>query len=152
MINSKNEIFSQLATSMIKAQNEFKSFLRNKFKEHHVDLTFEMLQVLTHLWEKDGVNQQELANLLHKDKASLTYLLDNLSKRGLIKRTEDAADRRNKIVTLLPDAIKMRNLLRPWVDEMYVVAGKDIPVQQLKNAILIYEKMVENFDATKEFS
>ncbi|MEP6628010.1 MAG: hypothetical protein ABJA32_08510, partial [Ginsengibacter sp.] len=72
MTNSKNEVFSQLAAATIKAQSEFKSFLRNKFKEHQIDLTFEMLQVLTHLWEKDGVNQQELANLLHKDKASLT--------------------------------------------------------------------------------
>jgi DNA-binding MarR family transcriptional regulator len=104
-----------------------------------------MLQVLTHLWEKDGVNQQELANLLHKDKASLTYLIDNLSKRGLVKRTEDVDDRRNKIITLQPEAIRLRNVLRPWVDEMYAIAGKDIPVQQLKEATLMNEKMVENF-------
>ena len=150
MTNSKNEVFSQLAAATIKAQSEFKSFLRNKFKEHQIDLTFEMLQVLTHLWEKDGVNQQELANLLHKDKASLTYLIDNLSKRGLVKRTEDADDRRNKIITLLPEAIRLRHVLRPWVDEMYAIAGKDISVQQLKDATLMNEKMVENFVKIKK--
>lgn len=150
MSHSKNEIFSQFATATIKAQSEFKSFLRGKFKEHQIDLTFEMLQVLTHLWEKDGVNQQELANLLHKDKASLTYLIDNLSKRGLVKRTEDADDRRNKIITLQPEAIRMKNVLRPWVDEMYGIAGKNIPVQQLKEGILMYGKMVENFEKMRE--
>ncbi len=78
-----------LMVAMKKAHQEMKLFMRGKFREHNIDLTFEMLQVLMHLWEREGVNQQELADLLLKDKASLTYLIDNLSKRKLVRRTAD---------------------------------------------------------------
>src|ERR1043166_8269350 len=101
MPNTKNDILSAFTSAMVMAQSEFKVFIRNKLKASSIDLTFEMLQVLLLLWKKDDVNQQELANLLHKDKASLTYLIDNLSKRKLVRRSEDPDDRRNKRITLM---------------------------------------------------
>jgi DNA-binding MarR family transcriptional regulator len=147
---TKNNTFSAFTTAMNKAQMEFKSFLRNKFKEHNIDLTFEMLQVLNHLWTKEGVNQQELANLLHKDKASLTYLIDNLAKRDLVQRTEDGNDRRNKIITLKPEGAKLKDVIRPWIDEMYTVAGQNVPVELLKNGIDLFNKIYNNLNQLKK--
>lgn len=144
MATTKNDTFHAFITTMSKAHLEIKSFLRNKFRENNIDLTFEMLQVLNHLWNKEGVNQQELANLLHKDKASLTYLIDNLSKRDLVQRTEDAADRRNKIITLKPEGLRLKNVIRPWIDEMYTVAGKGVPVELLDNGINLFGKIYTN--------
>jgi DNA-binding MarR family transcriptional regulator len=129
---------------MVLVQSEFKVFIRNKLKAHNIDLTFEMLQVLLLLWKKDDVNQQELANLLHKDKASLTYLIDNLSKRKLVQRSEDPADRRNKRITLMSEGARLNDIIRPWIDEMFTIAGKDIPVQLLKDGIALFEKMLTN--------
>ncbi|WP_121355211.1 MarR family winged helix-turn-helix transcriptional regulator [Flavisolibacter nicotianae] len=146
MAMTKNDTLSAFTMSMRKAMLEFKSFLRNKLKESNIDLTFEMLQVLIELWKKDGVNQQELANLLHKDKASLTYLIDNLSKRKLVQRFEDPNDRRNKIITLLPEGSRLQAVILPWIDEMYTVAGKDIPVQLIKDGILLFEKIQSNLN------
>lgn len=146
MAITKNDTLSAFTLSMRKALLEFKSFLRTKLKESNIDLTFEMLQVLIELWKKDGVNQQELANLLHKDKASLTYLIDNLSKRKLVQRFEDPTDRRNKIITLLPEGSRLERVILPWIDEMYTIAGKDIPVQLVKDGITLFEKMRSNLN------
>ncbi len=144
MALTKNNTMSAFNSAIVLMQSEFKSFIRNKFKENNIDLTFEMLQVLVLLWKKEGANQQELANLLHKDKASLTYLIDNLSKRKLVQRTEDPDDRRNKRISLLPEGTKLYNLIQPWIDEMYSIAGRDIPLQQFKDGIILFEKMQDN--------
>jgi DNA-binding MarR family transcriptional regulator len=148
MENSKNETFALFTSTMVKAQNELKAFMRNKLKGHNIDLTFEMLQVLIHLWEKQGVNQQELANLLHKDKASMTYLIDNLSKRKLLRRSEDSADRRNKLITLTPAGLALKSLILPWIDELYTVAGKNVTKETLQNGISLFETMYSNLAAT----
>lgn len=141
---SKNDTLSAFTSTMVMVQSEFKSFIRNKLKENNLDLTFEMLQVLLLLWKKDDVNQQELANLLHKDKASLTYLIDNLSKRKLVKRSEDPSDRRNKRITLMSEGARLNDIIRPWIDEMFTIAGKDIPAQLFKDGIALFEKMQTN--------
>lgn len=145
MTDQKRDTLSAFTSAMVLVQSEFKAFIRNKLKESNIDLTFEMLQVLLLLWKKDGVNQQELANLLHKDKASLTYLIDNLSKRGLVQRLEDTDDRRNKRITLMPEGARLNDVILPWIDELYAVAGKDISVQLFKDSIALFEKVQANF-------
>jgi DNA-binding MarR family transcriptional regulator len=149
MTKTKNGAFSDFTKAMSMAQSELKSFLRTKFKEHNIDLTFEMLQVLIHLWNKEGVNQQELANLIGKDKASLTYLIDNLAKRDLVQRTEDGDDRRNKIITLKPEGARLKDIIRPWIDEMYTVAGQDVPIELLENGINLFNKIYHNLNKLK---
>jgi DNA-binding MarR family transcriptional regulator len=148
MESSKVELFAVFTSTMAKAQYEIRAFIRNKLKGQNIDLTFEMLQVLNHLWEKQGVNQQELANLLHKDKASMTYLIDNLSKRNLVQRTEDPVDRRNKLITLSKQGLELKNVIRPWIAELYTVAGKNVSKETLQNGISLFEKMYSNLTAT----
>jgi DNA-binding MarR family transcriptional regulator len=150
MTKTKNDTFSEFTKVMSMAQSELKSFLRTKFKEHNIDLTFEMLQVLIHLWAKEGVNQQELANLIHKDKTSLTYLIDNLAKRDLVQRTEDHDDRRNKIITLRPEGARLKNIITPWIDEMYTVAGQNVPIELIEHGISLFNKIYQNLNELKK--
>jgi DNA-binding MarR family transcriptional regulator len=144
MTQNKNEIFIEFSKSISRTQLKLKAFLRGKFKEHNVDITFEMLQILLRLWENDHINQQELANLTFKDKASLTLLIDNLSKRNLVARTEDASDRRNKLVVLKPEGVKLKNQVMPLIEEMYSMAGMGIATEALRNGIEIFKKIDAN--------
>jgi len=146
VITKKNELIRDFTKSMSKAQMKFKAHLRTKFREHELDITFEMLQILIKLWDKDGINQQELANYTVKDKASLTYLIDNLSKRNLVERVEDSSDRRNKLIVLKPEGRKLKNLIMPWIDEMYTVAATGISAEALRTGIDLFEKIQSNFD------
>ncbi len=145
MTGNKNQTLRSYTLAMTKVQLLFKAFIRNKFKENNVDLTFEMLQVLINLWAKQGFNQQELANVLLKDKASLTPLIDNLSKRGLVQRTEDANDRRNKLITLTQKGKEFEQQVQPWIEELFSIAGKGLTVQELTTSIALFEKMSGNF-------
>jgi len=95
------KVMSGFVDAIITARQSIKSFLLPRIKElNGHELTYEMFQVLHVLWSKSEVNQQEIANRVQKSKASLTPLIDNLAKLKLVTRTEDAADRRNKIISL----------------------------------------------------
>lgn len=128
-----------------KVTGVMKSFMRQQFKAHDLDITFEMLQVLQFLWNKDGVNQQEIADAILKDKASLTYLIDNLVRRKLVQRTEDSHDRRNKIITLTTPGQEMQNKIEPSIAEMYRLASKDIPEGLLENGLTLFSIIYQNF-------
>ena len=135
MAKTKREVTELFARTVIRVNLAFRQFIQAKFKEHNVDLTFEMLQVLAILWQQDGINQQELAHQTVKDKASMTYLIDNIVRRGLVFRQEDGSDRRNKLIFLTEDGRQLKQQIQPWLDEMFSVAGKNSTVEMLNDCI-----------------
>ena len=64
--------------------------------------------MLYHLWENDGLSQQDLCNLTYRDKPSVTRLIDNLEKQKLVKRVASKEDRRKNIVTLTDNALSLQ--------------------------------------------
>ncbi|WP_433284671.1 MarR family winged helix-turn-helix transcriptional regulator [Pseudonocardia sp. CA-142604] len=65
--------------------------------------------VLSALEEGAAPTQSELAAAVGRDKTRLIPILDRLEARGLLRRTPDPADRRNRIVALTDDG---RDLVR----------------------------------------
>jgi len=147
MAKTKREATELFAKMVIRVNLAFRQFMQTKFKAHNIDLTFEMLQVLACLWQQDGINQQELADLTVKDKASMTYLLDNIARRGLVYRQEDSVDRRNKLIYLTEEGKAMKERIQPWVEEMYVLAGKSMTIDVINNAIAHLETIRNNVAA-----
>ena len=129
---------------MSKLTSALKAFMRQKFKANNINITFEMFQVIRFLWEKESVNQQEIANAIVKDKASLTYLIDNLVGRQLVQRTEDSLDRRNKIITLTPAGKELAIRVLPWVEEMYELVGQTGTEAELEASLRLFKNIHEN--------
>jgi len=74
--------------------------LNQNFKKAGYDITTEQYRVLVNLWNKDGQNQQELADVMGKNKASITRLINGLEKRNLAVRVPNSLDNRNKFIYL----------------------------------------------------
>ena len=144
MARTKSDITIAFNRKLLKVNNAYRQFVQYKMKEHNVDLTYEMLQVMGCLWNKDAINQQEIANITVKDKASMTYLIDNLTKRGLVSRQEDVNDRRNKLILLTEQGKMLKTSIQPVIDEMHEVSGKNIDIAKLKEFIVILDKIEEN--------
>jgi DNA-binding MarR family transcriptional regulator len=145
---SKNKEKAQLALELGRSMSELRTFVRQyiqvKIKENGINITFEMLEVMGCLWKKDGINQQEIADLTLRDKSSMTYLLDNLVKRKMVKRVEDENDRRNKLIYLTKEGNELKEQLHPWVAEVYEMASDGVETNELKNSILVLNKMIFN--------
>jgi DNA-binding MarR family transcriptional regulator len=141
---TKNQTFADFSESLTHLNNTFKSFIRQRLKAHQIDITTEMLLVLRFLWTKNGVNQQEIADAIQKDKASLTYLIDNLTHRNLLQRQGDPTDRRNKLIVLTSDGQKLKKIIEPWIEEIYSGAVKDVKKEELETAISVFKSISKN--------
>jgi len=144
MSKSRNDTIAAFTREITRINLAFKQYLQSKLREHDIDLTFEMLQVMGCLWNTDGINQQEIANITVKDKASMTYLLDNLMKRNLLYRQEDASDRRNKLVFLTKEGKALQAAIQPLVQDMYTLAGSGIKLDGIAGMSKELEAMRKN--------
>jgi DNA-binding MarR family transcriptional regulator len=134
----------ELGRLMSELKNNLRKHVQFKIKENSVDMTFEMLEVMGCLWKQDGVNQQEIADLTLRDKSSMTYLLDNLVKRNMVKRMEDENDRRNKLIYLTDEGLAVKEKLFPWLSEVYGKASVQISEDALKNSMMLINQMIAN--------
>lgn len=78
----------------------FSQKLNLLLKKSETGITVDQFRLLTHLWKQEGISQQQLAELVRRDRASITRMVDILEKQGFIKRTADKEDRRINLVFL----------------------------------------------------
>ncbi len=146
---TKAELALQLGHSMHELRSYVRQYIQVKIKEHSVNITFEMLEVMSFIWKKDGSNQQEIADETLRDKSSMTYLIDNLVKRGLVKRVEDENDRRNKLIFLTEQGKALKEQLNPWVAEVYDIAIADLETASLQDSVVLLNKMIGSLKTNK---
>ncbi len=84
-----------------------------------LQLTYSEYVLLIRLYEKEGVSQETLAELLDQDKAVVTRTVNMLEKKDLIQREQDQADRRVKRVYLTDrsreEKAYLLGVLRAWI-------------------------------------
>jgi len=141
---NRAELALELGRSMAEMRNYLRQFIQAKIKESGINLSFEMLEILACLWKKDGVNQQEIADLAIKDKSSMTYLVDNLAKRNMVTRVADENDRRNNLIFLTKEGRTLQKKVAPWLLEMYNKATGGIEPEDLEASITLTKKMIDN--------
>jgi DNA-binding MarR family transcriptional regulator len=134
----------ELGRAVIEMRSRSRQFIQARIKENQLNITYEMLEVLMCLWEKDGINQQEIASRIIKEKASMTYLIDNLSKRELVKREEDENDRRNNLIYLTKKGKHLQEELLPWAMEMYTAASADLSADAIISSTKLIQQLTRN--------
>jgi DNA-binding MarR family transcriptional regulator len=149
-LKTKTEIALELGRAMTDLKNHLRRNIQLRIREQGIDLTFEMLEILSCLWKKDGVNQQELADLTLRDKSGITYLIDNLVKREIVTRVEDEKDRRNRLVYLTEKGLVLKEQLKSWGADLYDSAIPDIDLQQLQDSLDLVNKMIANVKSTMQ--
>lgn len=105
--------------------------VHRKLSELNLDVTYEMVRVLLILSRKERLNQQQIADITFKHKASLTSLVDNIQKRGLVIRDEDASDRRNKLIKLTEKGEELVSIVRPVFDEVLLLLYEDVTEEEI---------------------
>lgn len=138
------DLSMQAVRSFSELRNNMRRYIQQKIKGQKINVTYEMLEVMFHLWNQDGIKQQELSDITFRDKSSTTYLIDNLVKRKLVARADDETDRRNKLIKLTADGNKLKERLNPFLTEMYSILGGEIKETDIKTAIKTLKLMNEN--------
>lgn len=129
---------------------QFKLYLNKVFNKHGFNLTPEQYLVMDTLWDEGVLSQQQIANILLKDKNSVTKLIDALENKGLVRRVNDSLDRRQKKIHLTQKAISLKDEITPVAIESTNAIIKDIPKKELIQFVKILNKMSENINISNK--
>ena len=101
--------------------------MHRNFRKEGIDITPEQWTVLSFLWNKDGVPQQTLCDATFKDKPSMTRLIDNLVKLGMVERRSTPTDRRSNLIFLTEKGKSIEQKAYDAVNETmdFALAGID---------------------------
>lgn len=133
--------FREMMYAVVHTRMEFRRMLQRLLKSNNTGITFEMLQILSSLWQQQGISQQILAERTAKDKACMTNLMTNLEKKGYIYRIEDPQDRRNKLVYLTEEGKKFSDRLKPLLTDAYARAEKEIGMDNIRTILSGLERI-----------
>lgn len=81
---------------------KLKQFSATILRQHGIDLTPEQFLLIDLLWNHGEQTQQQLADMMQKDKNSIKKLVDALEKKELVIRVPSSNDRRSNIIQLMP--------------------------------------------------
>lgn len=137
----KGELYSFISG---KASTAIARRLQKKFNAQGLNLTIEQWSVLYHLWKEDGRSQQELCNATFRDKPSITRLVDNLEKLGLVKRVSDEGDRRVNKVLLTKAAQKLQDQTMLLAEETLNEALMGVPPEHIEICKQVLQNVYDN--------
>ena len=123
---------------------KLKHYLATMLKQEHVPLTPEQFMLIDLLWNQGEMTQQELADQLHKDKNSVTKLVDAIERKGFVIRRQSRNDRRANTL-LLTDKAEM---LKPGAKKKGIsILGKmleGISEEELRTFLTTLRKLNNN--------
>jgi DNA-binding MarR family transcriptional regulator len=120
------------------------------FQKHGFNLTPEQFLVMDTLWDEGVLSQQKIADIIFKDKNSITKLIDALEKKGLVNRVSDKTDRRLNQIHITERAVIIKEEITKIAIESTDGIIKDIPKNELIIFINVLNKMAKNIDSLEK--
>lgn len=143
-----NEVFFYQLEKAIKS---YRRYAQSRFRENGIDITIDQWLVLNALNENDEITQSDLAELVFKDKASMTRLIELLVLKKYIQRTAHDTSRRRFKLTITPKGHEIIEQILPLVKENRKHALKNINLELLKQTEGTLKQISENCKSvTKE--
>lgn len=87
---------------------KLKRYIAAMLRKQNVPLTPEQFMLIDLLWNEGEMSQQRLADLMQKDKNSVTVLVDAIERKGLVVRRQNSNDRRSNTLVLTEKAVALK--------------------------------------------
>lgn len=140
-------LHKQLGVFLNLVHNRFKQYLTEMFESKGYNISPEQFLVLDTLWDEGILSQQEIANIILKDKNSVVKLVDGLEERKLVRRVRDKNDRRQNFIEVTPQAKKIKEDVTQIAMEAVNNITKGIDQEILNNFIIVLARMGENMSS-----
>ncbi|MDD5211839.1 MAG: MarR family transcriptional regulator [Sulfuricurvum sp.] len=129
-----------------------RNYLTRQLSLHDIDMTIEQFKVMVVLWKEGTSTQQNIADFVGKDKASVTRLIAGLEKRSLIKRTSDKTDKRCNLVTLTPQGIALEKPTMEVLEKATLHLHRGIDPQELAITLRVLKQMCQTLNYSSKES
>jgi DNA-binding MarR family transcriptional regulator len=118
--------------------------LSKLMKEQNLPITPEQFSVLSHLWQKDGVQQSELALCTNRNRANVTRILDILERESIVERRDDAKDRRVFRIYLTEKGKSLRDATAKCAERTIKDSLKGLTKDEIDTCIKVLLKIKSN--------
>lgn len=139
-------LIKEIAVYVNILNSRIKKCFIDRLQENGINITPEQYLVLDILWEKQSLSQQNIADIIQKDKNSVTKIIDSLEKKHLVKRVMDKKDRRINKIELTEDAIAMEKVATEVAIDFMNDAIKGIDNQELDDFVNVMRQIKNNLD------
>jgi DNA-binding MarR family transcriptional regulator len=139
-------LIKEIAVYVNILNSRIKKCFIDRLQENGINITPEQYLVLDILWEKQSLSQQNIADIIQKDKNSVTKIIDSLEKKHLVKRVMDQKDRRINKIELTDDAMAMEKVATEVAINFMNDAIKGIGNQELDDFVNVMRQIKNNLE------
>lgn len=136
-----NEIFFYQLEKSIKS---YRRYVQARFKEQGFNITVDQWLVLNALNENAKLTQSDLAELVFKDKASMTRLIELLVLKKLVQRAAHETSRRRFKLTITEKGHELISQILPLVKDNRKNGLAGINNNELQTAENVLKKIINN--------
>ena len=140
----------QLINQLNNCSKLLKKAIQDVLEQSKSNLTTDQWLVLARINELNEPNQSNLANLLHKETASVSRIIDILEKKNLVRRKRTLQDRRSFIIIHSVDGSRLYRLIKGRMNHLELALdnidiGKEMELIKsiLSDMSTIYKKIID---------
>lgn len=134
----------EIAVYLNLAACQFKQYTAMMLRKNNIDLTPEQFLLIDLLWNQGPMSQQKLADSMHKDKNSITKLVDALEAKGFVERRRDKNDRRSNTVFTTEKSQSIKGRTKEFGISMLDDMLEGISEEELRSFLSTLDKISGN--------
>jgi MarR family transcriptional regulator for hemolysin len=127
-----------------KAIKAYRQYAQIKLRENGFEITVDQWLVLKSVAENRDINQNELSEMVFKDKASVTRIIDVLVLYKYMSRELHPDSKRSNQLTVTRKGIKLLSDIRPFILKNRKHALKNISIDEIKTTERVLKIIAEN--------
>jgi DNA-binding MarR family transcriptional regulator len=123
--------------------------LTREFRDNAIAVTVEQFSVLAILFYQNGVSQQEISDVLGRDKTTVARVISIMERDNMITRVMNKEDNRGKLIYLTRKGRSIQQKAVGVSGNLYLKAIRNLKESQLKVAMKIMAAMTVNLSETE---
>jgi DNA-binding MarR family transcriptional regulator len=120
------------------------NYFNNYFKHHGIDITKEQWILLMILSAHNGKSQNSIACLSHRDKTSLTRIINTLEHKNLIARLPSKEDKRINLLFVTTKGEQLIKETESHKDQILNELEKGISPSEIEQLVVTLKKIQTN--------
>lgn len=104
-------------------------------------LTPPQFAALAFLWQKEGLNQQELGSLMNVDRTTIGGTLERLERLELVQRGQDPRDRRSWVVFVTKKGKRLRENILPSLKKVSNEIDRNLTLMEQETLAILLDKI-----------
>ena len=125
-------------------------YFAKELTRNDINLTPEQYLVMDILWDAEVMSQQAIADIIQKDKNSVTKFIDSLEKKGLVYRQVNKTDRRVNNIVVSEEGMKLKVKTTEVAIGMMRNVLKNIKEEDLMALDKVMNQIKENIDEAEK--